>query len=116
MTYELFRILKLQSAWQALSTTRIRWNQMRNKQNWLSVITFVPLRSNQKQLTYTVLNVTNRSNINVDIRKHSGKKNSLESVFLSGKNRLCTMTLFCPAEGKLHALTTILPNMQSTQL
>lgn len=90
MTEELFRILQLQSAWPALSTIHIRWNQMRNKQNWLSVITFVSPRSNQKLLAYTVLNVTNRPNINVDIRKHSGTNNSLESVFLSGKKETMT--------------------------
>lgn len=61
---------------------------MRNKQNWLSVFTFVSFRSNHKLLAYTVLNVTNRPNINTDIRKHSGKNNSLESMLLSVKNQI----------------------------
>lgn len=61
---------------------------MRNKQNWLSVFTSVSFRSNLKLLAYTVLNVTNRPNINTDIRKHSGKYNSLESMLLSVKKQI----------------------------
>lgn len=62
---------------------------MRNKQNWLSVIIFASVRSNQKLSAYTVLNVINRSNIKADIRKHSSKNQQLGKYVTDWKMTAC---------------------------
>lgn len=86
---------------------------MRSKQNWLSVITFVSLRSKQKLQAYTVLNVTNRPNINTDIQ---ARLRSWKACSFLEKTDCVQPHFLCAAERKLHASTTTLHKMQPTLL
>lgn len=97
-------------------------------QNWLCVIIFVSVRSNQKLSAYTVLNVINRSNIKVDIRKHSSKNQQLGTYVTVWKMTAhykhsqiedCFHSLFrqnCAGMGKLCFDFFFFLNKQSTQL